>query len=370
MSKLIAEPLAEKLQAEDFLKELDADHEQEENLVVHPGKILETGMAFWASKTLLTAIKLALFTHLGEGSLSAEEIKSKLGIHPRGLYDFLDALVALGFLGRRGLRENAHYCNTLETSLYLDKAKPGYIGGILEMANDRLYPFWANLEEGLRSGKPQNESKTTGKPIFEALYAQPELLESFLNGMAGVQAGNFMALARKFDFSTYNSLCDIGGANGLLSVCIARQHPHLRFLSLDLPPVVPIAEKFIAGAGLSQQIAVDTLDFFQDPFPPTDLICMGNILHDWGIEDKRMLIRKAYDALPAGGALIVIENIIDNDRKHNAFGLLMSLNMLIETEQGYDFSMQDFDALAREAGFIATLLLPLTGPASAAIAYK
>ena len=337
---------------------------------ISPARILETGMAFWASKTLLTAVKLELFTLLGEGSLSGNEIREKLDLHPRSLYDFLDALVALGFLCRKGLKEHALYGNTLETSIYLDKAKASYAGGLLEMANDRLYPFWHNLEAGLKTGMPQNEAKYTDRPIFEALYAQPELLAQFMKGMAGAQAGNFMALANAFDFGPYKTLCDIGGANGMLSVCIARQHPHLQCTTADLPVVAPVAERFITESGLNLQIKTAALDFFQDSFPKADLITMGNILHDWGTADKKRLIKKAWEALPEGGALIVVENILDNDRRHNAFGLLMSLNMLIETAEGYDFSMLDFDVLAKEAGFSSTLLIPLTGPASAAIAFK
>jgi predicted O-methyltransferase YrrM len=370
MSALVTEPTTPTLPALDVDGQIPSTEEAPKATALTPARIMETGMAFWASKTLLASIKLELYTLLSEGSLSAEEIRTKLDLHPRSIYDFLDALVALGFLGRKGIGEDARYCNTLETSLFLNKGKPSYVGGILEMANDRLYPFWANLEEGLKTGKPQNETKLTGKPIFEALYAQPERLELFLNGMAGVQAGNFMALALKFDFSAYHRLCDIGGANGLLSVCVARQHPHLQCLSADLPEVAPVAQKFIHQAGLSHQVEVGTLDFFRDRFPEADVITMGNILHDWGTEDKKMLIRKAYEALPAGGALIVVENIIDNERRQNAFGLMMSLNMLIETEAGYDFTMQGFDALAKEAGFSSTQLLPLAGPASAAIAYK
>lgn len=370
MKALLVDPANEQLPLTENSEQAAQINTGKEELILTPSKILETSMAFWASKTLLTAVKLELFTLLSEGSLSAEEIRNKTGLHPRSTYDFLDALVALGFLGRKGLKENAIYCNTLETSLFLDKAKPTYVGGILEMSNERLYPFWGNLEEGLKTGAPQNETKSTGTPIFEALYSNPDLLEQFLNGMAGVQAGNFMALAKNFDFSSYNSLCDIGGANGLLSVCIAQQHPHLQCLSLDLPPVAPVAEAFIRKAGLENQVQVGKIDFFHDAFPSADVITMGNILHDWGTEDKKMLIRKAWDALPAGGALIVVENIIDNERKHNAFGLLMSLNMLIETEKGYDYTFAEFEEWAKEAGFQSTLLIPLAGPSSAAVAYK
>jgi 2-polyprenyl-3-methyl-5-hydroxy-6-metoxy-1,4-benzoquinol methylase len=338
--------------------------------VLSPARIFETGMGFMATKTLLAAIKLELFTLLGENAVPGAAIGERLKLHPRSLYDFLDALVALGFLRREGLGEGARYENTEETGLFLDKTKPSYVGGILEMVNDRLYKFWNDLEEGLRTGKPQNEVKYTGKPVFEAIYADPAVLRQFLGAMAGIQAGTFAALAEAFDFDNYNSLCDIGGANALLSVTVARQHPHLRITSLDLPPVEPVAREHVASAGLADRITVASLDMMSQPFPPADVITMGNILHDWDEGQKQHLIRKAYEALPKDGALVVIENIIDDERQYNAFGLLMSLNMLIETEGGFDYTHADFHRWALRAGFRATTKIPLAGPASAIVAYK
>ena len=145
---------------------------------------------------------------------------------------------------------------------------------------------------------------------------------------------------------------------------------HMKCTTFDLPPASQIATEIIRNMGLSEKVEVKTGDFFKDDFPRSDVITMGNILHDWGMEDKKKLIQKAYDALPKGGSFIVIENIIDDDRKENAFGLLMSLNMLIETDEGFDFSGKDFDRWARECGFKKTSVIPLTGPASAAIAVK
>lgn len=338
--------------------------------MLSPARIMETGMAFMASKTLLTAITLELFTHLGEDALSGAEIGERLNLHKRSLYDFLDTLVSLRLLQREGLLSSAFYRNTKETSLFLDKKKPSYTGGILEMANDRLYPFWAHLEEGLHTGKPQNEAKYCEKSMFEAVYAQPSVLRLFLEGMGGIQLGNFMALSQSFDFENYRSLCDIGGGNGLLSICVARRHPHLQILSLDLPQVEPIARENIEKAGLSERVTLMSLDMMSSPFPKADLIFMGNILHDWNEGEKKHLIRKAYDALPRGGALIVIENIIDDERKENTFGLLISLTMLIETEGGFDFTHADFHHWAVEAGFTNTIKIPLAGPSSAVIAYK
>lgn len=347
-------------------------HEAKEDVAkqIDPSKIMQVGMGFWASKTLLTAVNLGLFTLLAGDKLPADDIKSKLGLHKRGLYDFIDALVALGFLQREGFKETAKYSNSPDAELFLDKNKPGYIGGILEMANNRLYGFWDSLEEALKTGELQNEAKSSDTPFFEILYADQQRLNEFINAMAGVQMGNFIAFANKFDFSNYKTLCDIGGAGGHLSAQVVMNNSNMSCSSFDLPKVSTIAGENVKRMNLSDRITIESGDFFADDFPKADVITMGNILHDWGTGEKKSLIQKAYDALPEGGAFVVIENIIDDDRSKNAFGLMMSLNMLIETEAGYDFTFADFNRMVKEAGFKETSIIPLTGPTSAAIAYK
>ena len=337
---------------------------------VNPSKIMQVGTGFMATKTLLTAVNMELFTILAKRELSGTEIQSRLGLHTRSIYDFLDALVALGFLKRTGLKETSRYRNADDADMFLDKNKPSYVGGMLEMCNNRLYPFWNDLEEGLKTGAPQNETKNGGKPVFEEVYADPKKLREFVGAMGGIQMGNFIAFAKQFDFSNYKTLCDVGGAGGFLSAQVALNNPHMHCSSFDLPPVEPIAKENIKNLGLENKVKVLSGDFFKDNFPKADVITMGNILHDWGTEDKKMLIKKAYDALPKGGALVIIENIIDDNRSENAFGLLMSLNMLIETSEGYDFSAADFSILAKEIGFQEISIHKLTGPTSAVIAYK
>ncbi len=337
---------------------------------VDPSKILQVGMGFLASKTLLTAVNMGLFTQLAQGELSGKSIQEKLGLHDRGLYDFLDTLVALGFLKRSGIKESAVYRNAEDSDIFLDKNKPSYMGGILEMSNHRLYSFWNDLEEGLKTGAPQNEIKSGGENLFEALYADEERLREFLQAMAGIQMGNFKVFSNEFDFSKYNTLCDIGGAGGFLAAQVAIENDHMKCISFDLPQVSPIAQENITKMGIDNNVIIQAGDFFVDDFPKTDIITMGNVLHDWGIENKKYLIKKAYDALPEGGSLVVIENIIDNDRSKNVFGLLISLNMIIETPDGFDFTAEDFNKWATEIGFKETSIMPLTGPASAAIAVK
>jgi len=335
-----------------------------------PARIMEVGMAFWPARVLLSAIELRLFTELGSRAMTGAELQTALRLHPRANPDFLDTLVALRFLDRDGDGPDARYRNTAETALFLDRASPQFMGGFLEMAGTRLYPFWGDLTEGLRTGKPQNEVKHTGASMFSELYSKPERLEQFMDAMAGISAGNFHAFAEKFDFSRYRTLCDVGGATGQLSTIVAGRHPHLRCTSVDLPAVTEIAERKIAAAGLGDRVTARSLDIFAEPLPKADVITMGMILHDWNLEKKLHLIRAAYEALPPGGAFVVVENLIDDARRENAFGLMMSLNMLIEFGEAFDFTAADFSGWCRQAGFRTTEVIPLGGPASAGVAYK
>ena len=335
-----------------------------------PDAILQTAFGFWNSKVLLTAIDFDLFTKLRERRPTGAQIGRELGLHPRGIFDFLDALVAMKFLERDGQGADAKYYNTPATSVYLDQQSPRYIGGIPKMLNARLFKFWDDLPEALRTGQPQNETKHGEKGIFEELYSEPAKLEQFLDAMAGLSRINFEALAEKFDFSRYGTLCDVGGATGLLCIEVAMKHPHIQCISFDLPPVEPVAKKHIAVAGLTNRIRTATGDFFQDPLPRADVITMGMILHDWNLEKKMKLIRAVYDALPTGGAFIAVEALIDNARRENVFGLLMSLNMLIEFGDAFDYTAADFEKWCREVGFNRFEVMHLAGPSSAAIAYK
>ena len=335
-----------------------------------PARLMEVGMAFWPAKVLLSAIELGLFTELGSSAQTGVELQQALGLHDRANPDFFDTLVALHFLERDGDGPGARYRNTAETALFLDRHSAQFMGGFLEMANARLYRYWGDLTEGLRTGQPQNEIKHSGAPMFAELYSKPERLEQFMEAMSGISAGNFQSFAEKFDFSGYRTLCDVGGATGQLSMSVAKQHPHLRCTSADLPGATRIAERKIAAAGLADRVSAVPLDFFSGPLPKADVITMGMILHDWNLEKKMHLIRAAYDALPPGGALVVIENLIDDARRENAFGLMMSLNMLIEFGDAFDFTAADFFGWCRDAGFTSTAVIALGGPASAGVAYK
>ena len=331
-----------------------------------PDHILQTGLAFWASKTLLSAVEMEVFTELAKRPENLETLAGRLGLHPRSAHDFLDALVALGFLQR----EAGFYLNTPATDLYLDKHKPSYIGGILEMANRRLYPHWSKLTTALRTGQPQGEAGPGATDTFAALYADPDRLKGFLRAMTGVSRGANMAIAARFPWDQYQTVADAGPAQGDLLAQVALKNQHLSGIGFDLPEVGPIFEEYMAEHGLSDRVQFIGGSFFADPLPSTDVIMMGHILHDWNLEEKRMLIGKAHAALPKGGALLVYDAMIDDDRSKNAFGLLMSLNMLIETPGGFDYTGSDCMAWMKDAGFRETRIEHLVGPDSMVVAVK
>lgn len=323
-------------------------------------------MGFWPSKVLLSAVEMGVFSELAHGPEAFEALRGRLGLHARSARDFLDTLVALGMLTREG----DLYANTPETDLFLDRKKPSYLGGMLEMANHRLYSFWGHLTEGLRTGLPQNELKSGGPGLFETLYADPARLREFLAAMSGLSRNANIAIARQFPWKEYTSFADVGTAQGDLAVQISLAHPHLRGIGFDLAEVAPIFEDYAAAAGVTANLTFQPGDFFKDPLPRADVILMGHILHDWDLPTKKMLIGKAFDALPPGGSLIVYESIIDDNRSTNAFGLMMSLNMLIETPGGFDYTGADCSGWMKEAGFSATHVEHLAGPDSMVVAVK
>jgi hypothetical protein len=332
----------------------------------NPDHILQTGLGFWASKTLLSAVEMQLFTDLARQPRPLSEISARLGLHPRAALDFLDALVALGFLQRH----DGVYQNTPDTDLFLDSSKPSYIGGILEMANLRLYPFWGNLTAALRTGEPQNETSRGEPSPFTSIYADPARLEGFLKAMTGISRSANLAIASKFPFKDFTSAVDVGTAQGDLITQVSLANSHLSGTGFDLPEVGPIFNDYVATNGLSSRVHFQPGSFFDQPIPSADVVMMGHILHDWDLPTKSMLVRKAYEALPTGGAFIVYDSIIDDDRSKNAFGLLCSLNMLIETSGGFDYTGADCMGWMQQAGFHSTRVEHLLGPESMVVGIK
>jgi hypothetical protein len=333
---------------------------------ITPEKIMQIGFGFWASKVLLSAVELDVFTELAKGPDDMPALEERLGLHPRSSRDFLDALVALGFLQRN----NGQYHNAPDTDRFLDKNKPSYVGGMLEMANHRLYGFWGDLTEALQTGQAQSEIKGGGESIFSTLYEDPQRLREFLSAMSGVSHATNCTIARQFPWQDVESFVDVGTAQGDLAVQVALAHPHLSGIGFDLPVVEPVFADYAAQHDLTRQLSFVGGDFFKEPLPRADVVMFGHILHDWNLQEKMHLLAKAYDALPKGGAVLIYDAIIDDSRSQNAFGLMLSLNMLIETPGGFDYTGADCMGWLKEVGFTETRVEHLVGPDSMVIGIK
>ena len=333
---------------------------------VSPEYIFSVGTGFMAAKTLLAAVELDVFTALGEAPGTLPELETRLGLHPRASRDFLDALVALGFLER----EAGVYRNTAPAAIYLDRRQDTCIAALLEMADRRLYHYWDRLPEALRTGAPQNELRDGGPTLFAALAADPPRHRLFLGAMTALSRGANLAMARKFPWTDYASFADIGTAQGDLAAQVALAHPHLHGCGFDLPVVAPVFADHVARLGVDGRVRFVAGDFFRDPLPEAQVLMMGHILHDWSLAEKQALIARAYAALPSGGALIVYEAMIDDARESNAQGLLMSLTMLIETHAGFDYTPADCIGWLEAAGFRDTRRVRLTGAETMVIGIK
>jgi hypothetical protein len=327
-------------------------------------RILELGYAFRASKALLSAVELGVFTALAAGPLDLVSLRRKIGIAERGARDFFDVLVALGMLARG---TDGRYANTVETDLYLDAEKTTYIGGDLTHLNARLYAHWNDLTTSLRTGKPQSRG---GAGNFTSMYGDPTLLRTFANAMTGGTRPVAMALAARFPWASYKSLIDVGTAEGCLPVYIAKAHPTIRGGGFDLAPLQPLFETYVAKHDVADRLRFFAGDFFVDAFPSADVLVLGRVLHNWDADTKMMLLRKAYASIRPGGAAVVYERLIDNARRINAAGMLSSLNMLLMTEGGFDFTAQDCVGWMRSVGFHSLRVENLTGDHAMVVGLK
>jgi hypothetical protein len=332
---------------------------------IEPDRILELGYAFRKAKVLLSAIELELFTTLADGPLDCDALQDRVGIDRRGARDFFDALVALGLLERD---DAGRYSNTTEAQCYLDARKPSYIGGDLAHLNERMYQSWSGLTAALRTGKPQNG--LAGSDYFPTLYANQVALNAFVRGMTGGSLLAASAIAAKFPWRDCATVIDIGTAEGCLPVEIVRVHDHIRGGGFDLPQVRPHFEDYVRKHGLGERLSFHAGDFLSAPLPSADVLVMGRVLHNWDLATKKMLLAKAYEALPGDGALIVYERLIDDDRRASSAGLLASLHMLIVTAGGFDFTAADCIGWMREVGFRRTHVEPLVLGLSMIVATK
>jgi hypothetical protein len=332
---------------------------------ITPDRIMEIGHAFREAKALLSAVELGVFTALADGPLDLEALGKRVGLNERGARDFLDVLVALGMLLRH---DDGRYANSAATDLYLDRNKPAYVGGLLETFNSRHYAVWGSLTTALQTGKPQ--CNTTMVTNFSSLYADKTTRETFVSAMTARSRPVATALAIKFPWPDYRTLIDIGGAQGCLPVQIARVHSHISGGAFDLPQLRPLFDSYVQEHALADRLRFFPGDFFNDPLPAADVLVLGRVLHNWDHGTQQMLLRKAYDALPPGGALIVYERLIDDERRFSTDGFLSSLHMLLMSPGGFNFTGADCSGWMREVGFRDIRIEQLTAEQSMIVGIK
>jgi len=332
---------------------------------ISPDRILELGHAYRACKALLSAVELGVFTILADGPLDRDRLSERAGINARGARDFLDALVALGLLVRH---DDRRYANSADTDLYLDRNKPTYVGGAFEGAMTRTYALWGSLTAALQTGKPQSDLSMATK--FSGLYADQALREAFANTMTARTGPVAKAMARKFPWAEHDTLIDIGGAQGCLPVEIAQAHGHISGGTFDLPALQSSFDGFVGAHGLTDRLHFYPGDFFDGPLPSADVLVLGRVLHNWDLPTKQMLLRKVYEALPTGGALIVYEQLIDDERRTHTDGLLASLQMLLSGPGGFNFTGADCIGWMCEIGFCDVRVEPLTADQSMVVGLK
>jgi hypothetical protein len=238
------------------------------------------------------------------------------------------------------------------------------------MANTRLYRFWGNLTEGLRTGEPQNEIRDGGLDPFSRSDLGAETFRGFIQAMTGLSMGSALALAQTFPWERYHTFADVGTAQGGLPVVLVKAHPHLRGIGVDLPKVQSIFEQYVRRHGVQDRIEWRCADIWSEPFPRAEVIILGHMLHGWGLERKKVLLQKAFDAVPGGGAVLAYDAIVDDQRRENAFGLLFSLNMLIENREGAEYTGAECQAWMRDIGFSSTHVEPLVGSESVVVGIK
>ncbi|MBX0298165.1 methyltransferase [Haloarcula nitratireducens] len=334
-----------------------------------PERILELGQGFWAAKALLSATTLGVFTELDRnGPQTVEELERTIGLHPRSSQDFLDALVALDLLDR----DHYEYRNTPEAAAFLVEGKPTSFVGWFEMVNDRLYPFWGDLETALQTGRPQNELDDAQTHPFEGvIYTDDEILEQFVGAMTSFSMAAADVIAHEFPWADHDSVVDLGTSEGVVPTRIAEVNDHVHAIGADLPRIERYFQDYVAESPAADRIEFRTVDFFADEtLPAADVYILGHILHDWSHDETRAILSKVFEAVAPGGAVVVYGTMIDEERREATLPLLMSLNMLIETPAGSDYTAGECIEWLHQAGFEGGEATPLPGPETMVVARK
>lgn len=312
-----------------------------------PAPIVDLIEAFRRSKTMFTAVSMGVFDLLETGALPADQIAARTNSSSEGMERLLEACVSLGLLAAA----NGMFRNTELAGTYLRRSSPHSLAGYIVYSDLALYPMWAHLEDAVREASPRWEQTFGGSAtIFEHFFSTPEKMRAFLMGMHGFGVTTSPRVVRAFDLSRFHTLADLGGATGHLAIAAVEAWPKLRAVVFDLPKVIPFSQEQIAASHATGRIQTAAGDFFSDELPAADLFALGRILHDWPEEKIRLLLARIYRSLPRGGALLIAEKLLDEDRAGPVSAHMQSLSMLVCTE-GKERSLEEYRELLTAAGF-------------------
>ena len=331
-----------------------------------PAVVLDLLEAFRRSKTMFAAVKLGVFDALAASPKTLGDLATELQASSDGLERLLDACVGLALLTRR----DAGYANTPAAEAYLCSHSPRRLTGYLSYSNDVMWKLWEHLDDAVREGTHRwQQVYGWDGPIFQNFFRDEAAKREFLLGMHGFGMICSPQIVAAFDLGRFRKLADLGGATGHLAVAACERYPELRAVVFDLPEAVPLAKEMIAQTPVAARIEVQSGDFFSDPLPEADLYALGRIVHDWSEEKALALLQRIHAALPAGGALLIAEKVLNDDKLGPRWAQMQSLNMLTCTE-GKERTLGEYRELLRRAGFSRVEGQRTTAPLDAVLATK
>jgi predicted O-methyltransferase YrrM len=323
-----------------------------------PLPLMELATGFWSFKTLASAYELGLFEQLSATSgTTADELAERLGIASRPAEMLLTGCAALGLLQN----QDGRYVNSALSDEYLVPGKPNHFGGLVTMFDRRLYAGWDKLTQAIRTNRPTTWDPDHQGSIFD--NADPEMLATFWEAMHALSTQTGQALGAAFDLRRFRRLLDVGGGSGAFDIVLCQRYPELRATVYDLEYVTDIAAGNVKDAGLGDRVTARPGDFFEDATFPGghDLHLFSMIMHDWDEERDKLLLRKSFEALDSGGAVLICELLVDDDKTGPPPAALMSLNMLVETA-GRNYTAAEYSDWLTEVGFVDPQVIPFDAP--------
>jgi acetylserotonin O-methyltransferase len=331
-----------------------------------PSVVLDLMEAFRRSKTMFAAVSIGVFDELADGPQTLSTLTASLAANEDALGRLLDACVCLQLLERQG----DAYANTPAAAAFLCQQSPQRLTGYINFSNTVMWQLWSHLEDAVREGTHRwQQTYGWDGPIFASFFKTEESLHEFLMGMNGYGLISSPHVVGAFNLSGYHRLVDLGGATGHLAIEACRRYSHLQATVFDLPDAMPLARTTIDGSGVADRIELVPGDFFQDELPEGDLYALGRILHDWNEEKIICLLEKIYARLPEGGALLIAEKLITEERDGPRWALMQSLNMLTCTE-GKERTLTEYENLLKLVGFSQVSGCRTSSPLDATLAIK